>query len=284
MTNDLFNQLKESFMYQARTFNIEELDKHADQDKTITLYHGTNTYRLNSILKDGIRPRNETGFNNWEKEEALANEDIVYLTNKWHYWYAYNSVDAVLTEKYGPEWSQHDDTRWWVTGKIVPIYLSVEVPIHYLTIDEDILYSRYIKDKINRAVKKGIDLDLAVTWEDCLAHHGTVGVRGGIRREWIKGIHILGDPKLYTSLMGDKQLYYKDVMKWFDGKGKGKLKPKELRDIEKRYQYTGYVPTDAIPEEYLVSQCYYNEEIGQMTMIAYSREEYFKQPMQLEKI
>ncbi|GAB6474141.1 hypothetical protein CON36_35425 [Bacillus cereus] len=284
MQNPIQIELKNEFMKQARNFDLEKLKSQEDRNDTVTLFHGTNTFHLNSILENGILPRNKTGNNNWDKEEAYSNEDIVYLTNKWHYWYAYNSTERLLERKYGKDWSSVKEAQWWLTGSIFPIYLECEIPKVYLTLDEDIVFSKFVKDEIKRAIKKGTDLQLNVTWEDSLAHQGTVGVRGGIPREFIKSIHILGDPHLYLELMDNKRQHMRDYDKWIQGKGKGKLKLKDLQEIEQKYQYIGSVPLNVIPKGYKLSQCYYDRNQQSMSFVANTPEEYELQPRQLEKI
>ena len=284
MSESLQSTIKQYLMEQVRNFDIDELRKRADKDDTITLYHGTNTFYLNSILENGILPRNITGNNNWEKEEALANEDVVYLTNKWHYRYAYNSVEQLLKNKYGEDWSQKEEGQWWINGKLFPIYLEIVVPKEYLAADEDLLYSKYVKDAIKAAVKKNGELKIDLTWENSLAHHGTVAVRGGVPKEWIKSIHILGDGHLYLDLMEEGKPYQKEMRKWFNGKGKGKIKNKDLKAMEKKYKYTGEMPVAAIPPGYKLSQCVYNKELGMMTFIGNTPEDLLNQPMKLEII
>lgn len=269
-------------MEQARTFDLDELKKQVDKDDYVTLYHGTNTSYLNSILENGILPRNETGNNNWRREEALANENIVYLTNKWHYWYAYNSVEFLLEQKYGEDWSDKEEGRWWRHGNIVPIYLECRIPKALLTVDEDLIYSKFVKDELKKAVRKGTDIELNISWEDCLAHHGTAGVRGGVPKEYIHAIHILGDGQLYLDLMEDNRPYKKDFRKWMNGKGKGKLKSKELKAMEQKYKYVGSLPVTAIPKGYKLSECYYNKEHKTMSFVANTPKEYMDQPRKLE--
>ncbi|MFP3727956.1 hypothetical protein U8V72_22455 [Priestia filamentosa] len=285
MTESIQTMLKKSIENQVRNFDIEELKKMEDKYDTVTLYHGTNTYYLNKILEQGILPQNLTGNNNWRKEEALANENIVYLTNKWHYFYAYNSIEMLLEKKYGEDWSSKEEGQWWINKNVFPIYLTIKIPKVYLTLDEDIVYSKYVKDKIKQAVKKKSEFNLNLTWNDCLSHHGTVGVRGSIPKEFIEDIHVLGDAHLYLELMNKKGKYQRDFRKWMDGKGKGNLTNLDyLIGREGSYKYNGVVPLKAIPKGYKISQFYYNEKLGEMAAIGNTPEDYVKQKMQLEKI
>ena len=47
----------------------------------ITLYHGTSSQFLDSILNKGLKPRKETGVSNWSGDEKSL-DDRVYLSNK----------------------------------------------------------------------------------------------------------------------------------------------------------------------------------------------------------
>lgn len=64
--------------------------------ETITLYHGTTTRYLNNIIQNGLTPRKVNQVNNFV--EVPSNEELVYLTTKWHYWYAYNANQQSLIE------------------------------------------------------------------------------------------------------------------------------------------------------------------------------------------
>jgi len=284
MTTSIQGILKDGIMEQIRELDVEEIKRNMDKTDTITLYHGTNTYYLNSILENGILPQNLTGISNWDNPKALANENVVYLTNKWHYWYAYNSLEKVLERTYGENWRDIKEAQWYNTGKIFPIYLKINVPRSLCVLDEDIVYSKLVKDKISQAVKRDGDLTLNLTWEDCLAYHGTVGVLGSIPREYIESIHILADGQLHDMLMGSRTQYQKDFRKWMAGKGKGKLKNKDLQEIESRYKYTGHVSVKQFPPGYKVSQCAFDKKAQRMGVVLNTPKEYLEQPMQLEKI
>lgn len=275
--------LKKTFMEQVKQFDIEELKRKENKTDTVTLYHGTNSVHLNSILENGILPHNLTGRHNWEDERAKPNENVVYLTNKWHYWYAYNSLEKLLRDKYGEDWSSVPEAQWWLTGNPMPLYIECKVPKVYLTLDEDIVYSKFIKDKVKAAMKKGEDLELNVNWEDCLAHQGTVGVRGGIRKEFIHSITFLGDPKLYLALMGEKTVYQKEFRKWIEGKGKGKMKNENLINVEQQYDFIGNIQVKSLPKGYKISQLYYDKSEKSIGFILNTPEEYLQQPNQLEK-
>jgi len=51
---------------------------HPEEIETIILYHGTSTLFLDSILKEGLKPRKETGISNWVPH-LESHPDFVYL-------------------------------------------------------------------------------------------------------------------------------------------------------------------------------------------------------------
>lgn len=258
-------------------------DKVVDEEDTIVLYHGTNSVYLNDIIENGIQPRKLTGNHNWsEDERAYSNEHLVYLTNKWHYKYAYVSLNKLLEAKYGEEWSANPKARWWKYFNPLPIYFKCNVPKSRLVIDEDIVYSNYVKNKVKSALKRGTDLNLNLNWEDSLKHSGTVGFVGTIKPEWIESIVVLGSPKMYLELEDEKGQYNKDWSDWASGKGKGKLKNKDLKEIEKKYYpLVGTIKKPIIPKGYKISQIV--PQNGKLTYILNKIEDLSKQPINLEK-
>jgi hypothetical protein len=103
--NDLLTEIKKKYMVNTLNLNVEEVKKEAEKDKeTITLYQGTTSNRLNSILREGILPRKETGIDNWNWDgDKSSIENEVYMTNKWHYFYAFNSWGVYLKNIYGED-------------------------------------------------------------------------------------------------------------------------------------------------------------------------------------
>ena len=266
----------------ARDYDIESLHEEADKSDTVTLYHGTNTFYLNRILKEGIAPRDVTGVDNWG-HEAQSNEGIVYLTNKWHYWYAYHATEKILKDKYGEDWSSKPEAQWWLTFNPLPIYLECQVPKVYLTFDEDIVYSKFFKDKLKNAIKKRQDLNMRISWEESLSQSGTVGVRGGIPPEFIKSFTVLGAGQLYLDLMGDSSQYKKEFHKWAQGKGKGKMKKEVLKEKESKYSTIGTFQKDQIPKGLLISEFGFAKENKALSITLNTPEEYVQQPKNLER-
>ena len=207
----------------VENLNFDEID----QKDTITLFHGTNSMYLNSILQHGIVPRSVHGISNWEKHPSFSN--LTYLTDKWHYYYAVSSI-AIRMENDEIEFSENP---------VFPVYFEVEVPKAMLLPDEDFLVaSRLINNRMKKAQRT--NKDFSVDWQECLAHYGTVAVMGAVKREWITSFTILADGKyLYSNFIDEKCQYYKDSRKWQQGKGKGKMKLLDLLHLEAQTDLNG---------------------------------------------
>jgi hypothetical protein len=224
---DVVKYLKDSHVKVLESMNERDLVSDSNKKDTVTLYHGTTTAHLNNILKNGLLPRKETNNDNWSEISSSAS-NVIYLTNKWHYFYAYQATQSHLIEKGRKEGIEPEP--WFMTWETVPCYIECEVPKSLLVPDEDFFHSHYISRKIKSALKKERDY-IEITWEESLAHYATVGVVGGIPVEYIKSFSILGEVELQKELMFDKSAYQKDMKKWASGKGKGDLK---LLDLMKR--------------------------------------------------
>jgi hypothetical protein len=55
------------------------------------LYHGTSEYAAREALKKGLRPRAETGEDNWSELGIGSNPKAIYLTDTWACHYACNA-------------------------------------------------------------------------------------------------------------------------------------------------------------------------------------------------
>lgn len=218
---DYFIQL---YKEQVEEINIKEVKSEIDLSDTVTLYHGTTFGHLNSILKYGILPRAITNIDNWEDVELIlpSTSNVVYLTNKWHYFYAYQATGTYMEKNY-------QRINWWDTGETFPCYVECVVPKALLVADEDFFNSKYMTQKIKTSIKKG--KELTVSWEESLAHYATVGVLGGVQPEWIRSFSVLAEPKLYYDFFLGDTPYSKEFWAWTQGKGKGKIK---LIDMMKR--------------------------------------------------
>lgn len=177
-----------------------------DEKDTIKLFHGTSTYYLNDILLNGILPRKETSISNWSNIPSF--EELTYLTNKWHYAYAINSVIELQKTKGISSY---------------PCYIEVEIPKGKLVVDEDFINSKYIIEKIKTIVEKNQPkLEIASSWEECLRYYSTVSCLGKIGRKYIKSFTVIGDPNFIRKIMKPNSEYMKDFNKCLSGKGKGK--------------------------------------------------------------
>jgi len=184
--------------------------------ETITLYHGTTSKYLNDILQNGILPRMTHGNNNFT--DNPSGERLVYLTTKWHYWYAYLANQNALIEKVGE--SRYDEESiedlWNETGEF-PIVITCEVPIELLTLDEDVVYQHFIKKRMRSGE---IESPLDITLDDCLSQ-GTVASLSTIELPYINEIMILGSESLRNELMDGQ--YGREYSEWASGFGTGEL-------------------------------------------------------------
>lgn len=278
-------KLKKEIMEQIsdRATHIDNIKANMDESDVITLYHGTDSTKLNSILYEGIKPRGLTNNNNWMKDErAYSNENLVYLTNKWHYKYAFNSLESLLKAKYGDNWSDKKEGQWWNRLNPVPIYITCEVPKALLITDEDIVYSKYVKDEIKKAIKSKNNLALKLNWEDSLRALGTVGFLGTIEPKYIKSFTVMTDAKFYLELNNEYGQYMKDWHKWAKGKGKGKLRDYDLKKIENKYRGVATIPKEQVLDGYLVSQIMKDEK-GNAGFVLNTPWELEEQPVNLER-
>lgn len=223
--------IKEKYMEQIKTLDFQHEIAEANQSETVTLYHGTTSLYLNSILQNGILPRSEVGTSNWEHVmESIPN--VTYLTNKWHYFYAINATITHLQKEFGDEWP-----LLGVSVPVFPCYIECKIPKDLLLLDEDFLLSEHMGKKIKQSLKNEGNLDLDPL--ECLNHYGTVGVMGAIPPEWIVSFTILGEPGMINYVIDEKGQYYKDWKKWQYGRGKGKLTELDLFKREEKSDLNG---------------------------------------------
>ncbi len=146
--------------------------------------------------------------------------DRVYLTDLWHYYFAFNAT-------------MQADPEWFKTWSVAPIFLEVEVREENLGPDEDYVHNgRRVISRIHEAARKmgaveksdemlkmSIDMRypdtridvgfrgqterVKVTWRDAIEEYGCVTHKGTILPSQIKSITVLGDIRLYLELMGE---------------------------------------------------------------------------------
>lgn len=226
MGDDVFKKVKEEYKAHVKKL-YDGLDKtKIDETNTITLFHGTNTFYINEILRQGILTRSEVGVDNWENNPSF--EFLTYLTNKWHYFYAINSTLTQLKTTNPEE----------VGFSILPCYFEVQIPKALLVADEDFLATKYALNKMKSSVRQGKNFEL--TWEESLAQYGTVGVLGSIAPRYIKSFTVLGDVG-YTveAFLNENGQYMKDWHTWQVGKGKGKVRLRDLLELEAKSDMNG---------------------------------------------
>lgn len=222
---EALQQLKKEYMDDIRQINIEERKKTANQNDCITLYHGTTTAHINSILQKGLLPRQHTGLSNWEHLMDSI-ENVTYLTNKWHYFYAINA-QMEYEKKHGASGIRNT----------FPCYIECKVPKDLLVMDEDFLLTNYMANRIKSAVKRQKVLEYDPM--ECLKEYGTVGVLGEIPPSMIVSFTVLGSPKTIKYFLDKNSQYMKDWHRWQQGKGKGKVKLRQLWEKEAESNLNG---------------------------------------------
>lgn len=152
------------------------------------IYHGTNTKNLESILKEGIKPRLNKK-SNWDTGIGRSRKDLVYLTTCYAPYYAYSSckkdekgvilkldIDETKVKLYPDEEFLFDCLRKNINGRETKEVIKE--------------YNRINPKKHNFInVKTGEK----ATWQDSLKYLGTVSA-DFIPREMIIGYHI-DEPK-----------------------------------------------------------------------------------------
>lgn len=134
------------------------------------LYHGTSSKYLSDILKNGLQPRIYTNNSNYDEDSNPSNEQLVYLTSHWHYFYAFMTTNFNKTRyseahniDFEAEMTYDEMTEYEayyrMTGD-VPIIIEVEVPVEFLTFDEDIAYfNQFIRDVKDKKISNLEDID-----------------------------------------------------------------------------------------------------------------------------
>lgn len=218
---DLTIQLKEQFHYQVARM-VKGNRRENKSLRKISLFHGTIFKYLNSILLDGMVPRDISNLGGNFHDDVKSNPNLVYLTDKWHYMYAQNAMtkDAEL-----------------VGGDDMPIdsfpcYVEVEVREQDLIIDEDFFHSQYVMKKITRCLEKR-EYELKLTALECLDNYGTVAHIGSIDHCNVVSFTIMANVKAFTeNMMAPTSKYVAELNQWGAGKGKGSLSLLELSELE----------------------------------------------------
>lgn len=217
-TQKVDEQLKKMF-FEKITEMIEMGTFDNEFNRKVTLFHGTSLYHLNSILLYGLVPRNQSNLSNFD-EGIKSHESLVYLTNKWHYFYASISSERLKKEKkVAPQWC-------------IPCYVECVLPMKRLVIEEDFFNSHFVRDKIKNCLRRNNPI-LELTTDECLSQYATVAHLGAVKREDIKSFTLLVNGHVfYQNFVNPNSQYQKDLKKWGQGKGKGKLRLEDLWQLE----------------------------------------------------
>jgi len=205
---------KKDFMKHILSVNVEGIKQGVKKNNgSVSLYYGTTTAQLSSILLDGILPRKDTHLGNGSNESM---EPVIYMTNKWHYFDAFNKNRSYINE-------QCEKDRF-------ACYIECRVPKDLLVIDENFITTDYMKRKVQTCLKK--DKVIIFDAMECLAEYGTVGVLGGISPSMIVSFTVLVAPKMENYIVNPDSPYNKEYYEWSEGKGKGKIKLRQLLEKE----------------------------------------------------
>lgn len=181
-------------------------DIEPDFSDMVELYHGTTLGHLKDILVKGLVGRNVSGNSNYSDVDADSTNDIVYLSNKWHFSYCLNANNTFMYNKHKVAiYDKENDEgilSTWNEYQDIPIILSVTVPRNCLVIDEDIVYNRKVfHSLINEEFSiKDISIDRAL-------EIGTVGCFYDITVRDINNIFLV-DMKNYNSYLSEPYSYY----------------------------------------------------------------------------
>ncbi len=246
---EITSQLKYQHSLMTEQLLKEKSFLNAINKEYVTLYHGTSVENLNGILLNGFLIREKSNISNF-KEDIESNKNLIYLTNKWHYFYAFN---AYLNS------SKEDKMNYFD----LPCYVEVKVPKYLLVEDEDFFFSLYVKNKLKKCIKQNKRY-LELSWEESLAQYGTVAVLGDIDRKYLVSFTILADMDiLYTNFISENSQYQKELANWAKGKGKGKLKSMELVALEDSPKNITYWMKD-VPEGHIIREIFLNPKTNML--------------------
>lgn len=235
--------------------------------ETVTLYHGTTSKHINSIIKDGITPRTTNKQNNFA--HVPSNEELVYLTSKWHYWYAFNANQNSLIEQVGEERYLNEPIEdLWKETMDYPMYVEIEVPVEVLTLDEDVVYQMDIR----KGLMDGSITEVSqITLDSCL-QQGTAASLVSIPPEWISNFGIIGSQEFRDGLLDGQ--YGADTHGWFSGFGMGETDTLSIFVAETtNYNNKNYLlPMEYPPENMPHVSAIYPSEEGLVVKIASEEE------------
>lgn len=190
--------------------------------KTMTLYHGTSSSRISSILTNGLQPKSMHGHSNYDDTNP-SNEELVYLAKELSLAYAF-SVVSMEKDQYEKE---HDidfnhlevidkefrtamEIYYETTGN-VPVIVEVEVPVEWLYFDEDIAYSRDIFENIAKGHLKFEDLTFNVS----MSQHTCTSIMP-IPVENIRNVEVIAYAEA-ENVLGEYTMYAQKYRHWING-------------------------------------------------------------------
>lgn len=203
----------------------------------VRVYHGTSTSHLHDILTYGLQPRSVTNRSNWNithNGENLASiDDVVYVTTKWHYYYA-NVVARQNKEAF-------------------PCYIAFDIPKSALIPDEDAFHSKLSSERFWTYFYSKGRQPFHLSGEESLLFYHTASIPLGIPLSCIKEVTVLGDHDFLTDILSPSSTYSQCLEEWSQGRLEREVKMSSLYKKMNRSSYNRTFPINAKSEESLVS-------------------------------
>lgn len=190
--------------------------------KTITLYHGTSSSRISSILTNGLQPKSMHGHSNYDDTNP-SNEELVYLAKELSLAYAF-SVVSMEKEQYEKEHNIDfnrleiidKDYRtameiYYETTGNVPVIVEAKVPVEWLYFDEDIAYSREIFDGLTKGYLEFEEL----TFNISMSQHTCTSIMP-IPVENIRNVAVVAYAEA-DNVLGGYTMYAQKYRHWING-------------------------------------------------------------------
>lgn len=185
-------------------------------DQTIRLFHGTHTSHLESILKHGLLPSIQTRNNNWSKITDGSHPALVYVTDKWHYFFSSNTAPRAAG---------------------FPCYIEFDVPKELLLADDDYFVSAHFSRLAKREEAEGKSGTEVIAKhgspQNSLEHCGVAAIIGRLPAEFIRSFTIIADRDwLKRHIIQDSSPYEKERKAWTNGFGKGRMTHQDMLRFE----------------------------------------------------
>jgi hypothetical protein len=233
-----FNELDSLFIKEKMEKELAKARELMSQNEFIKIYIGTTTPLIQDTLVNGIKIKTFHSEIEPNRNKALT------VTNKWHYYDAYQKTNAFMKKEYGENWFTQKQLQWWLTGESLPCYFTCNIPKRWLLPDETYFKSNYIIEQFKNAMTYGGSVGL--TGVESLKKNGTASIMEDIPVGYIESVTILGEGQLYLELTEESGTYFYEVQEWKIGKGMGFLTAEDLEIREMQSDLNLTVPFEEI--------------------------------------